>query len=152
MDVETQCKNCKYCYPLRFFKSSLHKIGGHGVISGVEIRRSATTTDEPLCCTAQARLGKDMDIVVYETLANDICELFSPKDEKHMTKIDFVIKKRARLEIEVTDEELEIIKAGGKLPDRIQNEVDAIDWKKNTDQNYSAWDEKVNLVGYTDLE
>ena len=69
-----------------------------------------------------------------------------------MTKIDFVIKKRARLEIDVTDEELEVIKAGGKLPDRIQNEVDAIDWKKNADQNYSAWDDKVNLVGYTELE
>ena len=69
-----------------------------------------------------------------------------------MTKIDFVIKKRARLEIEVTDEELEVIKAGGKLPDRIQNKVDAIDWKKNADQNYSAWDDKITLVGYTDLE
>ena len=67
-----------------------------------------------------------------------------------MRNVEITMTKRLAVDFDVTDEEIEMLR-NGEVPDRIQEELDGMDWNEGW-QDYAVWDNdnEEQLVEWTD--
>lgn len=76
--MDERCENCKFLCMLNVFDRGLKTIGGHGCISGVKVVTNINKFNESYGC----RVFFETFGIVCETILNDKCELFQPKEKE----------------------------------------------------------------------
>lgn len=81
--MEQKCENCKFFCKLNLFARYVGTVGGMGYVSGWRVEKMHTKFQESCGCNVFLKdSGK-----VYETLPDDVCEFFKPKETEEQDHV-----------------------------------------------------------------